>query len=84
MSALDPFLIGLTRDQVRAKLGEPDAVGGGGRRRREPTIWLYGSVEVCFSRGGFVDLVFDDPEKGGTGRSILQRDEPGPNQSPPG
>lgn len=63
-------LLGLTREEVRARLGEPDDKGSTSRRQREPTIWLYGSWEVAFDREGRVHLLFDDPDKGGTGETL--------------
>jgi len=69
-SALDPSLFGLTREQVRERLGEPNDVGLTSRRYKTPRLWLYGTVEVYFGKDGLVDLIFDDDEKGGSGKSI--------------
>jgi hypothetical protein len=41
--------LGMTRDEVRAVLGEPDDVGGTSRRYKIPLIWKYGDVEFHWS-----------------------------------
>jgi len=50
--ALGPVQVGMTRDQVRHELGEPDATGGASRQYRTPSIWFYGSLELIFERSG--------------------------------
>ena len=55
-------LLGLTRDEVKERMGIPDDV----EARQPPRIFLYGSWEIHFD-DGFVWLVFNDPEKGGSG-----------------
>src|SRR5579862_1166262 len=41
---------GLTIRQVLDLLGEPDMTGGSSQKYRHPSFYLYGTVEVCFSR----------------------------------
>ena len=45
-----PVVLGATRERLRRRLGEPDALGGTSRRQRVPTIWKYGDVEFHFGR----------------------------------
>jgi hypothetical protein len=40
--------IGMTREEVRAALGEPDATGATSRKYPIPAIWKYGEVELHF------------------------------------
>ncbi len=44
--------LGMTRDQVRAVLGEPDDTGGTSRKQRIPSVWKYGEVELHFDTVG--------------------------------
>jgi hypothetical protein len=39
---------GLTPEEVRHLMGEPEDTGGTSRRYRRPSIWLYGDVELHF------------------------------------
>jgi len=39
---------GMSQEEVRVLLGEPDAVGGGSRKYPHPSILLYGTVELNF------------------------------------
>jgi hypothetical protein len=58
---------GMSSDQIRALLGEPDAVGCASEKHRHPTCWLYGSVELHFRHQHAYDLVsifWDAAEKG--------------------
>jgi hypothetical protein len=43
--------LGMTKAEVRELLGPPDDWGGTSRRRREPSIWKYGEVELWFETG---------------------------------
>lgn len=45
---LGPLRPGLSPEEVRRLLGEPDATGGVSRRYPRPSIYVYGSVEVHF------------------------------------
>ena len=55
-------LIGLSRSQVLASLGKPDAHGGTSNRQTASQIWLYGDIEIHFEEDR-VMLVYQDPEK---------------------
>lgn len=46
-----PLRLGMTRDQLKAVLGEPDAVGGESRKYPEPAIWKYDELEFHFEQG---------------------------------
>jgi hypothetical protein len=52
----------MTREQLRALLGEPDAIGGTSRKYRRPRIWKYGNIEYHFV-GESLALIFDDTEE---------------------
>ncbi len=41
---------GMSKTEVRALLGEPDAVGGESRKYRKPSIFLYGTAELHFDQ----------------------------------
>jgi hypothetical protein len=41
---------GMAAQQVRGLLGDPDTTGGTSRRYPRPSIYLYGTVELWFSR----------------------------------
>ena len=70
---IDRSILGLTRDQIEARLGPPDDVGGVSRKHPKPKIWLYGSTEINFSpKTHLVWMLFDDPEKGGTGITTIK------------
>jgi hypothetical protein len=43
--------LGMAKAEVRDLLGPPDDWGGTSRRRREPSIWKYGEVELWFETG---------------------------------
>lgn len=58
---------GMSAEEVRRLLGEPDAVGGTSRKYRRPSIWLYGPVEIYFRQSSPYDmtaLFWDAGEKG--------------------
>jgi len=61
---IDSSLLGLTRDQVLEKLGQPDYRGNFSKKYPIPTIWVYGYWEIAFDKNsGLVSSIFDDPEK---------------------
>ena len=64
-----PLRLGQSREQVRALLGEPDAVGGTSRKHRTPAIWRYQEVEFHFGPDPMdaLSLIFLE-DKGGTVR----------------
>jgi hypothetical protein len=66
--------LGMTREEVRAVLGEPDAMGCTSRRYRTPSCYRYGAVDVFFgprARDG-LDMVFSE-EWDGSGAVVLLR-----------
>ena len=42
--------LGMTHEEVRTILGEPNDMGGTSRKYRIPCIWKYGDIELFFSR----------------------------------
>jgi hypothetical protein len=64
--------LGLSRDDVTAAVGPPEAVGGTSRRHRLPAIWKYGDVELHFARtGGRLALIhLEPPDAPSGGRGI--------------
>jgi hypothetical protein len=74
MASIDEFLqtgrlgaiaIGMSKDDVRGRLGEPDDVSV----KKNPEIWKYGALQLTFYRGSHVEgpvlsgigLYFHDP-----------------------
>jgi hypothetical protein len=47
---LGPIHLGMSRDEVRGRLGEPDAMGGTSRQYRTPSLWKYGDIELIYGR----------------------------------
>ena len=58
--------VGMTRDEVAAALGPPDAMSGTTRKYRTPSIYRYGRLEVHF-----------EPWKAGTLRMVYTEDDEG-------
>ena len=57
--------LGMSREEVKALLGEPDAVGGISPRYKNPTIYKYGEVEIGFGRrahDGLLLVYLDETE----------------------
>lgn len=54
--------LGITREQLRALLGEPDAKGGTSRKYPRPAIWKYGTTEYHFA-GEELALIFEDDDR---------------------
>ena len=52
--------LGMTRDEMRGALGEPDDWGTGSRRRKLPVIYKYHDIELHFEEGpdGGLRLVY--------------------------
>lgn len=50
----------MSRDELKAALGEPDDVGGTSRRWRTPAIFKYADVEFHFGLGpqGRLTLIY--------------------------
>ena len=63
---ISPIRMDMTREEVRAVLGEPDDVGGTSRKHRTPAIWKYGDVEFHFdyTAGGRLFLIYREDEAG--------------------
>ena len=57
-----PVRLGMTRDDLRAILGEPDDVGGTSRKYPNPAIWKYGELEFHFEQGqdGTLWLIYSE------------------------
>jgi hypothetical protein len=57
-----PVRLGMTRDQLKATLGEPDDVGGTSRKQRTPLIWKYDELEFHFEHGsdGSLWLIYSE------------------------
>jgi hypothetical protein len=58
---------GMSQDEVRALLGEPDAAGNTSRRYPRPSLFLYGTVELNFRQQApheLVSLWWEAGEKG--------------------
>lgn len=55
-----PLRLGMSHDELKAVLGQPDDVGGTSRRWRTPAIYKYGDVEFHFGLGpkGTLDLIY--------------------------
>lgn len=54
--------LGLTREELVQKLGEPDYIGGTSRKHKYPTGYKYGDIEYWFesSKDGKVHMIFDE------------------------
>ena len=57
-----PVRLGMTRDELKAILGEPDDVGGTSRKQRTPVIWKYDELEFYFDKGpdGKLSLIYSE------------------------
>ena len=55
-----PIHLGMSRTEVEGALGPPPVTGGTSRRRRTPTLWKYGDVELHFgqTREDPLDMLF--------------------------
>jgi hypothetical protein len=42
-------VLGKTRDQIKAILGEPDDIGGTSRKYKSPTVYKYADIEYWFT-----------------------------------
>jgi len=69
-----PVALGATRSQVQLASGEPDDSGGTSRRRRTPSIWKYGDIELHFGVDGRVCLVYLDHFQVPTGGAAIDLD----------
>lgn len=59
-----PLRLGMTREQVRSILGDPDDTGGTSRKHRTPAIWKYEEIEFHFGpkRNDMLSLIYTDTE----------------------
>lgn len=65
---LDGLRSGMTKSAVEALLGPPDDTGGASRRFKQPSIYLYGNLEIHFravDRNQAVSVHIDCPSTGG-------------------
>jgi len=46
-----PVRLGMSRDEVRAVLGDPEDTGGTSRKHSTPAIWKYDELEFHFGPG---------------------------------
>ena len=53
-----PLHLGMSRDELRTALGEPDDTGATSRRHPTPKIWKYGGVEFHFGPGDALALIY--------------------------
>lgn len=68
--------LGMTREEIRDRLGDPDDMGGTLRKYRTPSIWKYGEVELFFGRDGFLYTFYCEIDQGDTIK-IISVDEKG-------
>lgn len=56
----------MTREEVVAVLGSPDALGGTSRKYRTASIYRYGRIEVHFEpwKAGTLWMVYTEDEEG--------------------
>lgn len=66
-----PIRLGMTRDEIRASLGEPDDVGGITRKHKLPSIWKYCALEFCFEHGREGRLILICMENGRGGHEVM-------------
>lgn len=57
-----PLRLGMTRDELKAVLGEPDDVGVTSQRWRTPAIFKYAELEFHFGLGphGLLELIYQE------------------------
>ena len=57
-----PIRLGITRDELKAILGEPDDLGGTSRKQVTPLIWKYDELEFHFGHGsdGLLWLIYSE------------------------
>jgi hypothetical protein len=69
-----PVRLGMSRDEVRAVFGQPDDVGGTGKRGA-PAIWVYAGLEFHFdpTAGDELFLIYRDSAEGVVETSISRR-----------
>lgn len=62
MDQISHQLIGLSRDEVVAILGNPDVTGGTSRKYKTPSIFKYGNIELHFQpwKDGLLCMIWDE------------------------
>jgi hypothetical protein len=71
-----PIRLGMSREEIRAILGQPDDVGVTSRKWRTPAIYKYGDVEFHFGLGPQGTLILIYRERDGIAQiSISQARE---------
>lgn len=70
-----PVRLGMTRDELRQILGEPEDVGATSTRQKLPLIWRYGTTEFHFgpSRTSGLQMIFEEDSTGTVRLSIPRR-----------
>ena len=70
-----PIRLGMSRDEVRATIGQPDDVGGTAGKRGAPAIWVYAGLEFHFdpTAGDELFLIYRDTAEGVVETSISRR-----------
>lgn len=61
--SLGAVQLGISRDDLRSLFGEPDALGGLTRRKRQAPIWLFRPVEFHFTTDGRLFLIYTEDEE---------------------
>jgi hypothetical protein len=62
---------GMFKEEVKVLLGPPDGMGTGSRRYPQPSLWLYGTVELNFRQEKPRDLTSLWWEAGNKGAFVL-------------
>lgn len=68
-----PLRLGMSRDELKAVLGEPDDVGGTSRKWRTPAIFKYADVEFHFGPGPQGTLILIYRERDGVAEISIPR-----------
>ncbi len=69
--------LGMTREEMRAALGEPDDCDNGSRRRKLPVVYKYSDIELHFDEGhdGRLWLVYLEDKDNNDQPHVLLRKE---------
>lgn len=61
-----PLRLGMTREDLRLSLGEPDLMGGLMGKHQVPCIWKYKEMEFHFGpqKTDGLHLIYEEDEKG--------------------
>jgi hypothetical protein len=73
MGVVEKVRVGMSRQDVLALLGPPDATGGTSRKYREPSILKYGQIELHFEpwKDGRLVRAYTEDEQS-EGRVLLE------------